>query len=650
VSAPPVLSARLLGALLLVLGGVAAPHLLRLPPWLGLGVVAVAVWRWHQTRRGIPLPPHWLKVALTVAATGAVLAAFGTLAGLEAGVALLVAMGALKLLELRRRRDALVLIYLGYFLVAAQFLFAESPAMAAYLLGGVWALTALLIAVTRESGGEAPWAHGKRAVQLVAQGLPVMVVLFVFFPRVGGPLWGLPDAGRAVTGLSDRLAPGSISRLGRSDAVAFRVTFADEAPPPARRYWRGPVFTAYAGGEWRPGPREQGRAPARINQGEAVGYEIMLEPHGQRWLFGLDLPAAAPPDGRLTPDLTLLADERVRQLRRYSMRSFPRHRTQPTLPTAVRQRHLALPEGVHPRARQLGQRWRQAAADPEAIVERGRRYFRQEPFRYTLTPPALNRNWVDRFLFDTRQGFCGHYAGAFAFLMRAAGVPARVVTGYLGAEPHPDSDYFIVRQSDAHAWVEVWLAGQGWVRVDPTTDVSPQRAESGLAGSVPADDPVPMMARGDGGWLADLRLRLDAAETAWNRWVLAYGPQLQRQVLGEFGLGQWPRMVAAMAGGLVLAGLLVAAVVLWRRPPRDPAATAFARLERKLARAGVARRPGEGPRDFTERAATALPAAGDAIRAAGAEYVRLRYEPGGDPRRAASLRRRVRRLRPARRR
>jgi transglutaminase-like putative cysteine protease len=638
----------MLGALLLVLGVVAAPHLLRLPPWLGLGVAAVALWRLRDARRGRPLPPRWARVGLTLAATAAVGVAFGTLAGLEAGVALLVAMGALKLLELRRRRDALVLIYLGYFLVAAQFLFTQAPATAVYLLGGAWALTAMLIAVTRESGKGEPWAHGKLAVQLVAQGLPVMLLLFVFFPRLGGPLWGLPDSGGGATGLSDRLSPGSISRLSQSDAVAFRVTFEGEPPAPDRRYWRGPVFTTYRDGEWRPGRRRQGEPPTRSNRGEAVAYEVMLEPHRRYWLFGLDLPAAAPADGRLTRDLSLRSEDRVRELRRYRLRSFPRYRAQPRLPAAERQRYLALPEGAHPRARELGRKWGEVAGGPEAVVARARRYFRRGGFRYTLEPGKLPPNWVDRFLFESREGFCGHYAGAFAFLMRAAGVPARVVTGYLGAEPNPGSDYHIVRQSDAHAWVEVWLAERGWVRVDPTTEVSPQRASSGLGEAVPADDPVPMMARGDGGWLADLRLRLDAAEMAWNRWVLAYGPGLQRQFLGRFGLGEWPRMVAAMAGGLGLVGLLVAAVVLGRRSRTDPAAAAFARLEGKLARAGVVRRPGEGPRDFTERAAAELPRAGEAIRAAGGEYLRLRYGPGGDPRQAARLRRKVRRLRPGR--
>lgn len=641
-SLPP----RMLTALLLVLAVVAAPHAMRLPLWLTAAVVAVGLWRAAIAWRGWAAPPRWALVGLTLALTAGVVAAYGTLLGLDPGVALVVAMAALKLLEMRRRRDTLVLIHLGYFLVITQFLYSQAIPAAGYMLAGVWGLTAVLIAVTRETGGDRPWAHGRLAALLVVQGLPLMIILFILFPRVSGPVWGLPERTTAVTGLSDHLAPGAISRLSRSGTVAFRAEFRDRPPPAGQRYWRGPVLTRYDGRTWRRDSGSRGATPEAVNRGRTVAYTVMLEPHYRRWLFALDLPAGAPGDGRLTRDLTPLAAERVRQLRRYRGRSYPDFRVQPELPAAARERYLGLPAGVHPEARRLGRKWRQAAEAPAEVVERAVGYFRRGGFRYTLTPPAPGKDWVDGFLFETRAGFCGHFAGSFAVLMRAAGIPARVVTGYLGGEMHPEGDYMIVRQSDAHAWAEVWLAGRGWVRVDPTTVVSPARADSGLGGSVPSGEPVPMMARPERGWIQAVRLQLDAAETAWNRWVLAYGPELQRRFLGRFGLGEWPRMVAAMAAGLVLAGGLVAAwVLLRRRPARDPAAAAFRRLERKAARAGLPRRSGEGPRDFGERLAAAFPERAGALRAITATYLRLRYARSAEAEDLARLRRGVRALR-----
>lgn len=641
-SLPP----RTLTALLLALAAVAAPHAARLPLWLTAAVLALGLWRAAIAWRGWPAPPRWPRLLLTAALAAGVAAAYGTLVGLDAGVALATAMGALKLLEMRRRRDTLVLIYLGYFLVITQFLYTQAIPAALYLLAGVWALTALLVAVTRETGGDRPWRHARLAAVLVAQGLPLMIILFVLFPRVPGPLWGLPDRTSAVTGLDDQLSPGAISRLSRSGAVAFRVEFRGDPPPAGKRYWRGPVFTRYDGRSWNPPRHRRGPAPAPRTRGPAVAYTVMLEPHDRRWLFALDLPAEAPPQGRLGPNLTPLAREPVRQLRRYRMRSYPDFRLQPELPAERRRRYLRLPDGAHPRARELAATWQRRSGDGAAVVRRGLAYLRANGFRYTLTPPDPGRDWVDGLLFDTRAGFCGHYAGAFAFLMRAAGVPARVVTGYLGGAMSPGGDYMIVRQSDAHAWVEVWLAGRGWVRVDPTTAVSPARAEEGLGGSVSAGEPVPMMARPERSWLKTARLRLDALDTAWNRWVLAYGPELQKRLLGRFGLGEWPRMVMALAVALAAAGGGVTAwVLVRRRPRRDAAAAAFERLERKLARAGLRRAPGEGPRDFGGRAADAFPGQREDLLAIRDAYLRLRYEGAAGAGEAARLRRRVARLR-----
>ncbi|KPV39688.1 hypothetical protein AN478_11285 [Thiohalorhabdus denitrificans] len=629
-------------ALLAVLGGVLVPHLAHLPLWVTGGVAAAGLLRLWIARTGRGLPPRWLLAGLTLGGTAGVWAAFGTLADLAAGVALLAAMGGLKLLELRRRRDALVLLYLGFFLLAAQFLFSQAPWTVAYLLGGMWVLTALLVAAGRDAEEESPWAHAGLAARLVGQAVPVAAVLFLLFPRLDGPLLGLPEEGSAVTGLDDRLAPGAVSQLSRSDAVAFRATFADAPPPPGQRYWRGPVLAAYDGREWRPAAASEDPPELGGEAGSELDYRVLLEPHSRRWLFALDLPARDPGGARRNGNAVLRTEEPVREVTRYRMRSRLHAGLREDLSGEARDRHLRLPKEAHPRARALAEEWRREAANAGEVLRRALAHLRRQDFAYTLQPPAYGENWVDGFLFEDRRGFCGHYAGAFAFLMRAAGVPARVVTGYLGGEPNPAGDYLIVRQSDAHAWTEVWLPEEGWVRVDPTVAVSPARAEEGLAGSVPEEDPVPDMARSEGSWLRDVRFRLDALETAWNRWVLGYDAQVQRDVLGRFGLGDWPRMVAGLAAGLVLAGGLVAGLVLWRgRTRREPAVAAFARLERKLARAGLRRHPAEGPAAFGERAAAALPDQAEAIRRAISAYIRLRYTLEGAPEGLRELRRRV---------
>lgn len=638
---------RTLEALLLVLGLILVPHVLRLPFWVTGTVVALGLWRLGVARRGWPLPGRWWRRVLTVGLVAGVGLSYGTIMGLEAGLGVICVMGALKLTELQSHRDAIVLILLGFFLVAAQLLFDQSMASGAYLFAGAWGLTAVLIAVHRSGGESRPWTHGGLAGALVAQAIPMAAVLFVLFPRVDGPLLGSPGGGSARTGLDDHMDPGAISRLSRSGEVAFRVTFEDGPPSRSRRYWRGPVLTRYDGRAWQAPERRSGSGARARNTGRAVAYRVMLEPHHRHWLFALDLPGSPPPEGRLDRTLTPLAESRVRQLRGYEMRSFPDFRLEPRLSPEYRERYRALPESGHPQARDLARGWAEGADSPAAVVEKGLEFFREGGFRYTLTPPqSPGQDWIDGFLFDTRAGFCGHFAGSFAFMMRAAGVPARVVTGYLGGEMPPGEDYMVVRQSDAHAWTEVWLPERGWRRVDPTVTVSPARLEEGLAEAVPNAESVPEMARSDGGWWQGFRWQLDALVTAWNRWVLAYGPGQQRQLLQRLGLERWPEMVTLLAGALGVAGGSVALWVLARRRPwPDPPARLYARFERKLARAGLSRAPTEGPEAFGERAAAVFPQQAHTIRAVTAAYNRLRYGVGEDPATLAQLRRWIARLR-----
>ncbi len=611
---------------------VLAPHLTRVPLWATALFVVFALWRLANVLAAVRLPPGWLAGALGLAMLPGIYATYGTLTGRSAGIALLVVLTGMKLLEARTLRDAFFVCFLGYFLVVAGFLFSQSIPTGAYMLAVVLVMTATLVSMSSTT----PVAAATRlrlAARMLAQAAPVALVLFLVFPRLPGPLWGLPkDAHAGVSGLSDTMSPGNISRLGLSDAVAFRVTFDGPQPETSTLYWRGPVLWNTDGRTWTAARPGASRRPSFVEPaGRAVDYEIVVEPHQRRWLFALDAPVTLPRGSVITEDLLILAAEPVRERLRYRMRSYP-GRTLPHLSAPMRRAALALPADAHPRARALAARWReQAPADSAAVVAAALEHFRREPFHYTLSPPPLDLDTVDQFLFETRRGFCEHYAGAFTVLMRAAGVPARVVTGYQGGEANEVGDYLVVRQRDAHAWTEVWLPGEGWVRVDPTAAVAPSRIEQGMDAAIPPSfgprglgltpsEPV------QAAWRR-LRQSWDAVNHRWNEWVLGYGPERQRRFLSRLGLdaGEWTQLAAVLA---VSIGLILGAVALWLvRPARkgDPFARAYARFCRKLARAGIERSPAEGPVDFAARVARERPALAEAAARVTRLYVDARY-------------------------
>jgi len=644
------LSLPMISGLIVTAVAVLAPHIAHLPVWVTAVFLLLCGWRYWSARRGQPPPPRWLRIVLTLIATVGVVLSFGTITGRDAGVALLTLMTALKLLELRDRRDTFVALYLCYFLAATQFLFDQSLPLLGYLLAVVWLATAVLVSLSRQTAANRPWEHARIAAVLLLQALPVMLVLFVLVPRVSGPLWGLPENAHAgVTGLSDTMSPGDISRLSRSDAVAFRVDFDGTPPPRAQRYWRGPVLSRYDGRTWRRADRSA--AVPKIAFGDAGrAYTVYLEPSSQYWLPALEMPASAPRDSTLTAAYEIKSGHRVFETTRYRLTSHTDYRLQPQLSALERQRLTMLPAQRHPRAKSLAARWRQRYRKPRAIAEAALRYFRDEPFVYTLQPPRLGRDTVDQFLFETRRGFCEHYASAFTVLMRAAGIPARVVTGYQGGEENPNGGYMIVRQSDAHAWSEIWLRGKGWVRYDPTAAVAPSRVEAGLGESMPAGEPVPAMARPGGSLMKSLRLKWDAVNALWNRWVLAYGPELQSRLLGRLGLTSWQRSALALTAVMAAVLAILAFLTLGRRTrtPLDPAVEHYRRLGRKLAKAGFPPRPNEGPWDYCRRVCAERPEWRAELEAVIGLYVDLRYGVGrGDTRRQRELRQRVGRFPPA---
>jgi transglutaminase-like putative cysteine protease len=635
-------------ALLLAMAVLAAPHAQRLPMWVTGALVACIGWRALVTWHGWPLPARWILVVLAIVLSAGVILSYGPVLGRDASVALLAVMMGLKCLELRALRDAQVVICLGYFLIITNFLYSQTMLTAAVMLAVLMWLTATTVMLQDRGRQLQPLHAGRLAGTLVLYAAPLMLALFLLFPRVQGPVFGFPQAtSSGVTGLSDSMSPGDLSNLGLSDEVAFRVQFHGTPPRVSDLYWRGPVLWDFDGRTWRSNQPPSGTGQYDVLS-PPIQYTVTLEAHHTRWLFAIDLPGSQPPVTELTSDLQLIAQRPVRLRERYTINSHLDYRLGVTETPGALQRALRLPAGFNPRSVRLASELRARAADDRDVVEQALNVFRTQLFFYTLVPPELGRDSVDEFLFDTRRGFCEHYASAFVFLMRAAGVPARVVTGYQGGEMNPVGNYLLVRQAEAHAWAEVWLRGAGWVRVDPTAAVSPARIQVGMAAAVPRSDPVPLALRTDLELLKHIRMTLDAVTNSWNQWVLGYTPDRQRRLFSGAGLGtpSWGDLALMM---LVVSALVVAAIAALTlkrlHEGQDAVQSAYRRFAKKLARRGIVRAPAEGPVDFARRAASQDPALADAVARVTDLYVALRY--GTAPRSALPELRRLVRAFPA---
>ena len=609
----------------------AAPLSLHVPLWLGALMAALLAWRAWLLWRGLPLPTRAWLLLIVVAGTGCVLIEYRTLFGQNPGVALLLLFLALKQMEARTARDALAAIFLVYFLAMAQFFY--SQAIAGAIAAGIAIIAATATLASLIDDQRSVRAQLRLAGRLLMQAVPMMLVLFVLFPRVPGPLWGLPkDAHSGTTGISDSMSPGSISELIQSDDIAFRVLFAEVPPPASQRYWRGPVLTTFDGRTWRPLPSlPRLQLPYAEPATARIDYQITLEASGRPWLFALELPASLPAYVYASRDYLLLARAPLTERSRYRLSSFigqpvGADETEPILRAA-----LSLPTDVNPRTRALGESWRSIANSDEEILRLAATFFRNQNLTYTLLPPLLGRDSADEFLFDSKAGFCEHFASAFAVAMRAAGVPTRVVTGYQGGEVNAVDGYLTVRQSDAHAWTEVWLKDRGWQRVDPTAISAPLRVEANVAAALPVGDPLPVWLRINAEWLRDLRMRSDAVANAWNQWVLGYNSERQRDLLQRLGMPapDWRSMTIALtiASGLVM--LALGALALWRRQRRDPVQVLWLRAGSRLARRGLARREYEGPLDYAKRVATIRPDLAEHMHALAASYAALRYGHAG---------------------
>jgi len=622
-----------------------ASHAQWLPLWVSVVATMFLFWRGFIALRGASLPPRWQLIVLTVGTAVGVFLSYRTILGRDPGVTLLVMLLFLKLLETRATRDVFVVAFLVYFVALANFFYSQSIPIAGLMLVTVIVATTALVAF---SAPRRPIVEDlKTAALMLAQAGPVMLLLFFLFPRVQGPLWGVPqDAYTGVTGLSDTMSPGAISSLSLSDAIAFRTKFEGDTPRRNQLYWRGPVMIDFDGTIWRVG-LPQLRRDMRIDAfGAPIDYEVTLEPHNRNWMFALEMPTRLPQNARLTSEYLPISLTPIRSRIRYEMRSSPQFQARGGAEPRDLAAALRLPAGFDPRARALAREWRESLPDNPAIVRRAVEFFRGSRFEYTLQPPLLGRDSVDEFLFDTKQGFCEHFASSFVFLMRAAGVPARVVTGYQGGDTNPVDGYMVVRQADAHAWAEVWLDDGGWTRVDPTAAAIPIRVELGITAAAPAG--APLLMRGGLNWLKGLRNEWDALTNKWNQWVLGYNPDRQLELLSRLGMKQpsWETMTLTLfwsVGGVLL---LVALWVLRGMRREDAVQRVWLRFCDKLARAGLARARTEGPLDYAGRVSRRLPGSESAVRAITALYVEQRYGHAADAESFVRLKRLVREFAP----
>jgi len=614
------------------------PLLLQLPAMLAWPIAAAAAittaLAWRQ-----PLHPM-LRLLLTLLVVGAVLSVSGLRFGRDTGCALLAAMLAIKPSETAKLRDARSLIGFALFAPFATFLLDQGPLSLALGLAAALGALAALQRFTDLEAGDAKFNRPLRdrlrsVLKLVLIGLPLALVTFWLFPRLASPMWGVPDRAVARPGLSDSMRPNDWLDLMADDTPALRVRFFGAAPRQDQMYWRGSTLWRFDGEEWTQPLWIRGMAAPQAQSAPVRwDYELEVEPTDRRQVVALDLPLRAPPGSELVGDHSVRAARPLTALTRWRMQSAPPLQDQPTLPIMLRQAALDLPTGFNPRTLALARQWRrEAGGDDMAIVRRALGWIRAE-FAYTLDTPPWGRDAVDEFLFDTKAGFCQHFSSSFVVLMRGAGIPARVVSGYAGGYRNPLGDYWIVRQSDAHAWAEVWLPDRGWVRVDPTAAVAPERIYDTLADRAPGAD----------GLLGDFGMRAwnvrDWMRRNWNDLVLGFNADRQARMFGPVGLERVDGHV--LASLFSVTALLAVLWMIWlsargQREP-DPVLRAWHRLARRYQRFGLERLPHETASDWLARVARASPELARDLGELSHRFANWRYaehQPGTRSTRAA---------------
>lgn len=601
--------------LLGVIAWTVLPHTQHLPVWCSVLAGTVLLWRAHLAFTSGPLPSRWTLLALMLLAATMTWWSFRTVIGKDPGITMVVVLMTLKTLELRARRDAFVVFFLGFFLVLTHFLYSQSIGVAALMVVSVWGLLTGLVLAHLPVGQPSLRQAARLALRTALMGLPLMALLFVLFPRVG-PLWNVPPEKEAVTGLSNTMRMGNVAELAADDSIAMRVRFIDPPPPRSTLYFRGPVLSRFDGVEWTAveTPTIGSNADVKVRD-PALRYEVTLEPLRLTAVPLLEytgsLEVAEGTRVSQRADLVWRMDRPVTQRLRFTAKAHTTffHGTQ-TRPNGLREL-TQLPEGYNPRtlawAKALAASPELSGADPMRLAGAVLARIRSETYTYTLTPglygEADPKASIDEFWMDRKQGFCEHFAGAFVVVMRAMGVPARIVTGYQGTDADPVDGYYIVRQSHAHAWAEFWQAGLGWVRADPTTAVAPERVQNSrnltpprgfIGGAI--DNLTP-------GVLTQMRQFWETANNRWNQWVLDYSRNRQLDLFNQLGFDAhgWQDMALLLVGVLSGLSVLGAGWAWWDRHRQDPWQRQAAQSRRLLRTLGIESAAHDTPRTLATR-------------------------------------------------
>jgi transglutaminase-like putative cysteine protease len=624
--------------LLSSIGLIVFPHVYHLPAavlgffFLLLGWRFIGIWKpgW--------LPDSWFVLLLTVLGVGLLYSQHQSLFGRDPGTSLFVIGLALKLLEIKTERDIYLITYLAFIVAASQFLYEQNILVGVYILAVCCTLFATLVCINSLQPRTLPAL--KTATVIIAQAMPIAGVLFILFPRVEAPrLMLLSENHQAKTGLSDSMEPGSISNLGLSDELVFRVKFKGAIPPSDQRYWRGPVLTHTDGRLWTQSVHKDFNRFLDTPKftGAPYRYTLLMEPQDNPWVFALDMPAEYQPPLRLNANNQLVSTELPGKRAEYKVTSYPRYNTGYITKTEY-QDATQLPGKPSDKISQLVRQLHGFDSPPETYIQQLMTHFRNENFYYTLTPPLMEENPIETFLFETRYGFCSHYAAAFVYLMRVADIPSRIVSGYQGGELNKIGNFLEIRQAHAHAWAEVWLQDKGWVRVDPTAAIAPERIEQDVnvdqqiaSGIVTFVSPTPQtLVAFD--WLKQTRQLWNSADYNWQRWVINYNSMSQLRLLSSWGIQNIKAMLYSMIGLIALIIAVLSWFLLYRKQKTtDRTLRLYNRFCKKLARKGVVRSESEGAKDFAERVKARLPEQSAQIDQITDVFIKLRYGQSSGP-------------------
>jgi len=639
---------------ILSLSLVITPHLGRFPVWSIVLIFLLFSWRLLCIKRPHWLPPKWLLLIIVVFSSAGLFFHFGTLFGKTAGSVLLSILLAVKLHESQSRRDYMLLISLSFFIIITNFLFSQSIPTVIYMLCITLVLLISMITINQNNAAIDNFTKLKLSVKMLLQALPLMLILFVLFPRISGPIWKLPEEDRsAISGLSDTMSPGNISNLIKSSSVAFRVQFKNEIPAQKNLYWRGLVLWYFDGQTWERGKKNITPEPTLLTSKNKIDYTVTLQAHQKKWLYALDMPVDTPEDVIYTRNFVLRAQYKITSLYQYHLTSSLDYKIQNDISPWEKSAGLKIPPQSNLKTILKGQQLAQRFSQPEDIVNHVLKIFNHEEFHYTLKPPLTpGADPVDQFLFQTKRGFCEHYASSFTLLMRAAGIPARVVLGYQGGTINPMTKVLTVRQSEAHAWSEVWLQGRGWVRIDPTAAIAPQRIEQSLDAALDINESRPLHIQLSSSVFKNIFFYWDAIDNRWNQWVIGYDTAKQKELLSKL-LNQ--RIIFSDIIILLLTSFSVALIITvlfifqpWKRTRLDPVIETYNEFCKKLSHKGVTRESHEGPFDYSHRAIKALPEHKKSILLITRLYSKLRYESSHSDKQLTQFKQLIREFNPGR--